>query len=69
MVGMAWTQADIDALDAANSGNRKSVTMSDGRSVTWGSVDDYIRLRKMMLAEVLGPTAKPSSYSVGRLRR
>lgn len=66
---MAFTQADVDALDAANRSNHKSVTTSDGKRVEWGSVADYIRLRKMMLAEILGPAAKPSSYSVGRIRR
>lgn len=66
---MAFTQADIDALDDAHKAGVRSTTTADGRSVTFATTDEYMRMRKMMLAEVLGSTRTPSSYSVARLTR
>ena len=66
---MAYTLDDVDALDAAYKGGARKVVSSDGKTVDFHSVDDYIRLRQMMLAEALGSTRKPSSFSVGRLTR
>lgn len=66
---MAWTQDDVDALDTAYQGGARKITSSDGKTVEFHSIADYIRLRQMMLAEVLGSTRKPSSFSVGRITR
>lgn len=66
---MAWTQDDVDALDEAYRGGEKSITTSDGKRVDLRGVDEYMRLRKAMLAEVNASSSKPASYSVARLRR
>lgn len=66
---MAFTQTDVDNLDEAYKGGEKRVVTSDGKAVEFHSVDDYVRLRQMMLAEVLGVNRKPSSFSVGRITR
>lgn len=46
---MAWTQADIDALDAAYKDGAGSVS-HDGKSISWRSIEEYKELREMMLA-------------------
>jgi hypothetical protein len=66
---MAFTQQDIDALDTAYKSGAKSVTTSDGKNVQLHSVEEYMRLRNMMIAEVLGPSRSPASFSVARIRR
>lgn len=66
---MAWTQDDIDALDSAYAKGAQSVTTSDGKSVTFRSVDEYMRLRKVMQAEVAGSSARPASYAVARISK
>lgn len=50
---MAYTQADLDALDAkiAAAGAAQSVAHSD-QSVTYRSVDDLKKLRALMKAEI-----------------
>lgn len=66
---MAFQQADVDALDEAYKGGEKRVKTSDGKELEMHSVADYMRLRSMMLSEVLGANARPSSYAVGRICR
>lgn len=61
---MAFVQADIDALDAAYKRGAQSVTTSDGKSVSFRSIDEYIKLRKLLTAEVNGTSRRPASYSV-----
>lgn len=50
---MAWTQSDLDALDSAIGQGVRTATYQSG-SVTYHSLDDMIRLRKLMQAEVAG---------------
>ncbi len=51
---MAFTQADLDKLDAAIAAGRgvKQMTFTDGQSVTFHSIADWQRLRAMMKREV-----------------
>ena len=49
---MAFTQADIDALDAAIASGELSVSTPDGRSVTYRSLDDLRKARALMLAQI-----------------
>lgn len=66
---MAFVQADIDDLDAKYKlGIGESVT-SDGKKVTFRTIDEYLRLRGLMLAEVRGSTRSPASFSVARITR
>lgn len=66
---MAWTQTDIDNLDSAYAKGAQSVTTSDGKSVTFRSVDEYMRLRKVMQSEVAGSSVVPKSHSVARISK
>jgi hypothetical protein len=45
---MAWTQTDIDALETAIKAGVRTVSYSDGRSVTYYSLDEMLRLRDAM---------------------
>jgi len=49
---MAWTQGDLDALDAAYKSGAETVRMADGRQVGYRSVDEYFALRRLMLADI-----------------
>lgn len=46
---MAWTQADVDALQAAIAAGRgaRSITFSD-QSVTFNSIEDMLKLLSVM---------------------
>ena len=50
---MAWTQTQLDALDEAIATGARTVTV-DGKTVTYGSVGEMLRLRKVMSREVNG---------------
>ncbi len=45
---MAWTQTDLDALETAIKAGVRSVTYSDGRSVTYHSLSEMLDLRAAM---------------------
>jgi hypothetical protein len=49
---MAFTQADIDALDAAFKSGASSVRTADSKQVVYRSVDEFERLRARMVADV-----------------
>lgn len=51
---MAWTQADIDAIDLALKSNTLTVRDSDGKQVTYRSVDELLRVRALAIAAVNG---------------
>ena len=53
---MAWTQADIDALEAAMASGEMTVRSPDGRLVTYQSLDDMLKLRAAMREEVAATT-------------
>lgn len=50
---MAWTQADLDAIDAAIAGNVRSVTYADGRQITYQDADKMLAVRNTIRAELL----------------
>lgn len=52
---MAWTQTDLDALDAAIATGARRVTY-DGHTVEYHSMDDMLKARAMM-RRALGKTA------------
>lgn len=61
---MAWTQNDIDALDAqygGPGGGVKKIRFADGRERELFDPDSYMRLRALMTSEVNSGTAYPSS--------
>ena len=59
---MAWTQADLDALDEAFKSGASSIGHGDKR-VTFRSVEEYKALRRMMLEDLLDTGARPRVMS------
>ena len=49
---MPYTTADLCALDAAYAGGNQYVRTADGRMITKFTVDEYIKLRNLMLADI-----------------
>ena len=49
---MAFVRADLDALDAARKQGARRLRLADGRDFEFDSVDDYIKLRNLMLNEI-----------------
>jgi hypothetical protein len=49
---MAWTQADVDALDAAIKNGAVHVRFSDGKEVTYRSMSDLLKARALAAVEV-----------------
>ena len=54
---MAFTQADIDALDAARKQGAKRIRFQD-REFEFDTVDDYIKLRNLILNEIARGTQR-----------
>jgi len=48
---MAFTQADLDALDAARKQGARRVRFQD-REFEFDSVDDYLKLRNLILNDI-----------------
>lgn len=48
---MAFTQADLDALDSARKQGAKRIRFQD-RDFEFDSVDDYIKLRNLILNDI-----------------
>ena len=58
---MAWTQADIDALDRAIATGALSVSYAGppARSITYRSMTEMLQARALMQQQVLGASAVP----------
>lgn len=65
---MAWTQADLDALDAALKGGLKKVVFEDGRSQEFQTTADLLRLRSTIKGELAASASQvaPRRTIVGR---
>lgn len=58
-----WTQAKLDLLDEAYAQGAKSVSYGD-KTVTFHTVEDYLRLRAIALAQIgEATTAGRSTYA------
>lgn len=68
---MAWTQADLDAVDAALKNGIRKVTFADGRSREYQTTEDMLSLRREMKAELLASASQviPRRVTVARIRR
>ncbi len=58
-----FVQADVDALDAAYKSGALVIRTADGRTHTLRTVDEYLRLRGLILAEI----AEAAGMTVNRL--
>lgn len=68
---MAWTQGDLDALDAAMKTGVKKVVFEDGRSREFHDLADLMKLRTTIKAELAADASQvaPRRTVVGRFRR
>jgi hypothetical protein len=62
---MAWTQADLDALDRAIKQGVKSIRHGD-ETLEFQTVADMLRLRGLMQAEISGKGAGSTTVGVYR---
>ena len=60
---MAWTQSDLDALDAALAagGVLEQITFAD-QSFTFRSIDDMLKLRSVIAAALAAVGSTSSGY-------
>lgn len=58
---MAFTQTQLDALDTAIAQGTRTVSF-DGKTVTYHSIDEMLRLRSMMAGEIAASTT-PDRFS------
>jgi hypothetical protein len=68
---MAWTQADLDALDAAIKSGTRQVRFAD-REVTYMSMDDLLKARSLAAAIISSPNqgvAAATQQPLNRQRR
>jgi hypothetical protein len=69
---MAYTQSDLDKLDAAILDPTKRVTLSDGRSTEKHGLDELRRLRADVKAELAASASqvrRRNRFIVGRVGR
>ena len=62
---MAFTQAQVDAIDSAIAQGVRSVTY-DGKTVTYNTVDDMLKARNMMrdaIAKAAGTATARGSFA------
>lgn len=57
---MAWTQTDLDALDASIKKGVRRVSYASG-TVEYHSLDEMLKLRALMASEIAGNTAPPAT--------
>ncbi len=58
---MAWTESDRDTLDTAIARGIKTVSYSNGNTVTYHSLQEMLALRAAMTTEIAEAAAASSS--------
>lgn len=68
---MAWTQGDLDKLDAAIVSGRKSFTFADGRKIEYHSLAEVLAARRDVKAELEASASQvnPRRVTIGMVRR
>lgn len=66
---MAWSQTDLDKLDAAIARNVRRVTFADGRTVEYQNADQMLAVRKTMKAELTAAASQVRRATRGTMRR
>jgi hypothetical protein len=61
---VAFTQADRDALHAAYKTGALTVRTADGRTVTYRSVDDFLKLDRLMQDDIAAAAGQTVSALV-----
>lgn len=56
---MAWTQADLTAIDQKIASGVRSVTFSDNRQVTYRTMDEMLKARALIVEQVAATGGTP----------
>lgn len=59
---MALTQTDLDSINAAIASGELSIRSSDGKQVTYRSIDELMKARDAVLAEIASTSPTPRLY-------
>lgn len=67
---MAWTQADLDKIDAAISGGSAIQSMTfDGQTYSFRSADDMLKLRATIARALSAASSTPSNYRLATTKK
>ena len=66
---MAWSQTDLDRLDAALSKNILEVRFADGRLMRYQNADQMLAVRREMKAELKAASSQVVRATRGTMRR
>lgn len=66
---MAWSQSDLDKLDAALANNVRKVTYADGRTIEYQNADQMLAVRNKMKAELTAASTRVRRATRGTMRR
>lgn len=66
---MAWSEQDLDKIDAALASNVRKVTYADGRTVEYQNADQMLAVRKSMKAELAAARTQVRRATRGKMRR
>lgn len=55
---MAWTQSDLDKVDAAITSGVRKVTFADGRSREFQNADQMLAVRREIKAELIADASR-----------
>lgn len=59
---MAFTTTDLAAVDAAIASGELTIRAADGKTVTYRSMDELLKARSVMQAELAAATPRPRAY-------
>lgn len=66
---MAWSQSDLDKIDAALANNILEVRFADGRTVRYQNADQMLAVRNSMKAELKAAATQVRRATRGTMRR
>lgn len=59
---MAFTTTDLAAVDAAIASGELTIRAADGKTVTYRSMDELLKARAVMQAELAATHPRPRAY-------
>lgn len=59
---MAFTTTDLAAVDAAIASGELTIRAADGKTVTYRSMDELLKARAVMQAELAAANHRPRAY-------
>lgn len=59
---MAFTTQDLAAVDAAIASGELTIRSADGKTVTYRSMDELLKAREVMKAEIAAASPRPRAF-------